>query len=91
MANNEVEIIDGDIIDLTSRPQNNGGLLDANTDNILYLADKAEQYIEAMNRIMDAALRITNELDWVLSAVNRTFRKAAQQRLRGCSASRFSC
>ena len=64
--NNEVEIIDKDITDLTARPQNNGGLLDANTDNILYLADRAEKYIEAMNRIMDAALRITNELDWVL-------------------------
>ena len=63
--NNEVEIIDNDITDLTARPQN-GALLDANTDNILYLADKAEKYIEAMNRIMDAALKITNELDWVL-------------------------
>ena len=66
MTNNEVEIIEGDIVDLTTRPQNNGALLDANTDNILYLADKAERYIEAMNRIMDAALKITNELDWVL-------------------------
>ena len=66
MSNNEVEIIEGDIVDLTARPQANGGLLEANTDNILYLADKAEKYIEAMNRIMDAALRITNELDWVL-------------------------
>lgn len=66
MNNNEVEIIDGDITDLTARPQNTGGLLDTNTDNILYLAQKAEQYIDAMNRIMDAALKITNELDWVL-------------------------
>lgn len=66
MSNNEVEIIEGDIVDLNARPQSNGGLLEANTDNILYLADKAEKYIEAMNRIMDAALRITNELDWVL-------------------------
>ena len=65
MNKNEVEIIDADITDLTSRPQN-GGLLDTNTDNILYLAEKAEKYIEAMNRIMDAALKITNELDWVL-------------------------
>lgn len=63
--NNEVEIIDADITDLASR-QPSGGLLDANTDNILYLADKAEKYIEALNRIMDAALKITNELDWVL-------------------------
>lgn len=62
---NEVEIIDGDITDLTARPQG-GALLDANTDNILYLADKADKYIAAMNRIMEAALKITNELDWVL-------------------------
>ena len=63
----DIEIIDNDITDLTARPQeNNGGLLDTNTDNILYLADKAEQYIKAMNRIMEAALKITNELDWCL-------------------------
>lgn len=66
MNKNEVEIIEGDIVDLTARPQADNGLLDTNTDNILYLADKAEKYIEAMNRIMDAALRITSELDWVL-------------------------
>lgn len=65
MANNEVEIIEGDIVDMTATPTS-GGLLDSNTDNILYLAEKAEQYIEAMNRIMEAALKITNELDWVL-------------------------
>lgn len=64
---NEIEVITGDITDLTARPQaQSGGLLDANTDNILYLAEKAEKYIVAMNRIMDAALKITNELDWVL-------------------------
>lgn len=61
----EVEIMEKDIVDLTAPAQNNG-LLDTNTDNILYLAEKAEKYIEAMNRIMDAALKITNELDWVL-------------------------
>lgn len=66
MATNEVEIIDGDITELTARPSQNNGLFDANTDNILYLAEKADKYIEAMNRIMDAALKITNELDWVL-------------------------
>lgn len=64
---NDTKIIDVDeeITDLTARPQS-GGLLDSSTDNILYLAEKAEQYITAMNKIMDAALRITNELDWVL-------------------------
>lgn len=64
--NNEIEIIGADITDITARPQEGGGLLDTNTDNILYLAEKAEKYIAAMNRIMDAALKITNELDWVL-------------------------
>lgn len=63
---NEVEIIESDITDLETRPNQNSGLLDANTDNILYLANKAEQYIEAMNRIMDAALKITTEYDWIL-------------------------
>lgn len=66
MNENEVEIIETDISDLAERPQSNGGLLDANTDNILYLADRADRYIDAMNRIMDAALKITSELDWVL-------------------------
>ena len=66
MNKNEVEIIDADITDLTSRPQNNGGLLDTNTDNILYMAECADKYIEAMNKIMDTALKITTEYDWVL-------------------------
>lgn len=63
--NNEIEVWGNDITDLTERPQG-GGLLDSNTDNILYLAEKADKYIEAMNKIMTAALKITNELDWVL-------------------------
>lgn len=66
MANNEVEIIDGDITELTGRQPQNGGLLDSNTDNILYLAEKADKYIAAMNRIMAAALKITTEYDWIL-------------------------
>ncbi len=66
MYNNEVEIIGADVTDLTARPQG-GALLDVNdVDTISYLAAKAEKYIADMNRIMDAALRITNELDWVL-------------------------
>lgn len=66
MNNNEIQYVEADIVDLTAQPVQNGALLDANVDNILYLAEKAEKYIEAMNRIMDAALKITNELDWVL-------------------------
>ena len=63
--NNEVEIIDRDIVDMTAQAQG-GGLLEANTDNIIMMAEKAEQYIAAMNKIMSAALRITTEQDWVL-------------------------
>lgn len=66
MEGTEIEVIGQDITDLTARPQESGGLFDANTDNILYLAEKADKYIAAMNRIMDAALKITSELDWVL-------------------------
>lgn len=69
MNENEVTVIGEDITDLATRPQS-GGLLDSNTDNILYLAEKAEQYITAMNKIMDAALKITNELDWCLIGGN---------------------
>lgn len=63
--NNEVEIIDRDITDLTERPQGSA-LLDSNPDNIIYLAERADKYIAAMNKIMTAALKITNELDWCL-------------------------
>lgn len=63
--NNEVEIIDADITDLAPK-QSGGGLLDANVDNILYMAEKADKYLDAMNRIMDAALKITTEYDWIL-------------------------
>lgn len=64
MIENEVEFVGNDITDLTNRPS--GGLLDSNTDNILYLAEKADKYIAAMNKIMTAALKITTEYDWVI-------------------------
>lgn len=64
--NNEMEIYTNDITDLAGNETQSGGLLSADADNILYLAEKADKYITAMNRIMDAALKITNELDWVL-------------------------
>lgn len=62
---NEIEVIGTDITDLAEKPRG-GALLDSDADNILYLAEKAEEYIAATNKIMTAALRITNELDWVL-------------------------
>lgn len=64
MNENEIITVE-EINEITERPQG-GGLLDSNTDNILYLAEKADEYITAMNKIMDAALKITNELDWCL-------------------------
>ena len=63
---NDVEIIDRDITDLPERPQGSAALLDSNPDNIIYLAERADKYIAAMNKIMTAALKITNELDWCL-------------------------
>lgn len=68
---NETRIIDvdEDITDLTTRPQS-GGLLENSTDNILYLAEQAEKYVAAMNKVMTAALMITSEKDWVLIGGN---------------------
>ena len=63
MTDKDIQVIEKDITDLTARPQS-GGLLDSNTDNILYLAERADQYIAAMNKIMSAALKITTEHDW---------------------------
>lgn len=42
------------------------GLLDTSADNIMYLAEKADKMIVAMNKIMSAALKITSEHDWTL-------------------------
>ena len=42
------------------------GLLDTSMDNIMYLAEKADKMITAMNKIMSAALKITSEYDWTL-------------------------
>ena len=56
---NEVEMVN-------VNDQNAGLLADTSVDNILYMAEKAEQYIEATNRIMEAALKITSEYDWTI-------------------------
>lgn len=42
------------------------GILDTSADNIMYLAEKADKMITAMNKIMSAALKITSEHDWTL-------------------------
>lgn len=44
----------------------NQNLMGFEADNILILAEQAEQRIAAVNKIMTAALAITNEYDWVL-------------------------
>lgn len=44
----------------------NTGILDTSADNIMYLAEKADKMITAMNKIMSAALKITSEYDWTL-------------------------
>ncbi len=55
-----------DEAELQSTGQQETGILDTSMDNILYLAEKAEKMIEAMNKIMNAALKITSEHDWCL-------------------------
>lgn len=69
--NNDIEILGADLADMTARPQQqNGGLLSADIGNIEYLAERADKYIAAMNRVMEAALKITTEYDWVLIGGN---------------------
>ena len=65
MLENELIPIEEEVTEITAKPQS-GALLESNTDNILYLAEKADKYIAAMNKIMTAALKITTELDWCL-------------------------
>ena len=70
MCNNNNElIVDNTIEEITTRPRG-CGLLDNSTDNILYLAEQAEKYVAAMNKVMTAALMITSERDWVLIGGN---------------------
>ena len=41
-------------------------LLDMNVDNVLDLAERADKMVEALNKIMSAAIKITTERDWCL-------------------------
>ena len=65
MSNENIEMIDEGIVEVLPK-QNDGALFDTSLDNIIYLADRAEKAIQAVNRIMEAALKITNEKDWVI-------------------------
>ena len=46
-------------------PENNA-LMELDYDNILNLADRADRMVDAMNKIMHAAIKITTARDWVL-------------------------
>lgn len=64
MDDTSIEVIEPmQVMDASSQ---NTGLLDTSTDNIMYLAKKADEMITAMNKIMSAALKITSEHDWTL-------------------------
>lgn len=41
-------------------------IVDISTDNIFLMAAQADKTIEALNKIMQAALKVTTEMDWVL-------------------------
>lgn len=64
--NTDIQILGPDMTDLTAPKQQNGALIATDHDSILMMAQKAEEYIAAMNTIMKAALKITTENDWVL-------------------------
>lgn len=64
MDNTSIDIVEPmQVMDASSH---NTGLLDTSADNIMYLAEKADKMITAMNKIMSAALKITSEHDWTL-------------------------
>lgn len=52
--------------EIVVREQNEVNGLDFTSDNIMALARQAEERIVAVKKIMNAALMITNENDWVL-------------------------
>lgn len=67
MNENEIIMVDAESTQLPQQQQPEpAALLDASSDNILYLAERADAYIGAMNKIMEAALKITSEHDWCL-------------------------
>lgn len=64
MENTAIDIIEPmQVMDASNQ---NTGLLDTSADNIMYLAERADKMITAMNKIMQAALKITSEHDWTL-------------------------
>ena len=64
--NTSVEIVEP-MNELEVQPQaQQDGLFDMSVENIMFLAEKAEKMVTAMNKIMEAAVKITSEHDWVL-------------------------
>lgn len=59
----DIEIINDEATELS--PNNNNAVLDTSYENILEMARRADEYVDATNRIMEAALKITSEYDWV--------------------------
>lgn len=59
---NEI-MIENSSLETTEKAQ---GLLETSADNILMMAEKADRYLEAMNKIMTASLKVTSEFDWCL-------------------------
>ena len=43
-----------------------GAVMEFDYDNVLALADRADKMVDAMNKIMSAALKITTGKDWVM-------------------------
>lgn len=64
MDNTAIDIVEP--IQVMDAGNQNTGILDTSADNIMYLAEKADKMITAMNKIMSAALKITSEHDWTL-------------------------
>lgn len=64
MDNTAIDIVEP--MQIMDAGNQNTGILDTSADNIMYLAEKADKMINAMNKIMSAALKITSEHDWTL-------------------------
>lgn len=60
MSDRDLEVVSTDELDTEISMLSN--------DNLLAMAEQAERRIDAINRIMSASLKITNEKDWILIA-----------------------
>lgn len=63
----EIEVIDTpNTTALEAKNNQSNAVLDTSYENILVMAKRADEYVDATNRIMRAAIKITSEYDWVL-------------------------